>query len=83
MSCPKCEAANANWENAKLESMCIPESEDYSLHLIEARQILAEIEDLANKRNYFMAKMFCHTLATTKSKLWEALNKLYQENENG
>ena len=61
----------------------IPESEDYSLHLIEARRILADIEDLANKRNFFMAKMACHTLAKTEVKLWEALNKLYQENENG
>ena len=56
-------------------------NEDYSLHLIEARRILAEIEKFATERNFFLAKMACHTLAKTEVRLWEALNKLYNEAE--
>jgi len=83
ISCPECYATNPNYDlrKAQLEEMGIPESEDYSHHLIEARRILAEIEDFASKRNYFMAKMACHTLAKTEVSLWESLNKLYNEAE--
>lgn len=55
------------------------DQEDYSLYLIESRRILAEIEDFASKRNFFMAKMSCHSLTKTIDKMWSALNKQYNK----